>query len=88
MEGIVPQLSGRAKKRLLQESRNCREAALKTRYLIILNLADGLGPTEIARRLKVDRSTDYRVAARFCEAGEAGLIDRREENGERKLNCW
>ena len=86
MEGIVPQLSDRAKKRLLQEARNCREAGLKTRYLIILNLGDGLGATEIARRLKIDRSTVYRVAARFREAGEAGLIDRREENGDRKLD--
>lgn len=86
MEGIIPQLSRRDKKRLLQEARNCREAALKTRYLIILNLADGLGPTEIARRLKVDRSTVYRVAVRFREAGEAGLIDRREENGNRKID--
>ncbi len=86
MEGIIPQLSRRDKKRLLQEARNCREAALKTRYLIILNLADGLGPTEIARRLKVDRSTIYRAAVRFREAGEAGLIDRREENGNRKID--
>jgi transposase len=59
---------------------------LKTRYLIVLNLDDGLRPTEVGRRLKVSRSTVYRVAARFCECGEAGLIDRREENGDRKLD--
>jgi len=86
MEGIVPKLSRRDKQRLLDRARSCREAALKTRYLIILDLADGLGPTEVARRLKVDRSTVYRVAARFCQSGEAGLIDRREENGDRKLD--
>ncbi len=86
MEGIVPKLSQRHKQRLLNVARKCREATLKTRYLIILNLDDGISPTQTARRLKVARSTIYRVAARFCEAGEAGLVDRREENGDRKLD--
>jgi len=86
MEGIVPKLSQRDKQRLLDAARTCQEAELKTRYLIILNLDDGISPTEAARRLKVARSTVYRVAERFCESGEAGLIDRREENGERKLD--
>jgi transposase len=36
--------------------------------------------------LEVNRSTVYRVAARFREAGEAGLVDRREENGDQKLD--
>jgi transposase len=86
MEGIVPKLSKRDKQRLLIQARACAEVKLKTRYLIILNLDDGVGPTEVARRLKVSRSTVYRVAERFCECGEAGLIDRREENGHRKLD--
>lgn len=86
MEGILPGLSGRDKARLLEQMRTCDDADLRTRYLVILNLDDGIGPTETARRLKVARSTVYRVAARFREAGEAGLIDRREENGQRKLD--
>lgn len=86
MEGIVPKLSRHDKQRLLDRARSCREAKLKTRYLIILNLDDGMTPTHVSRRLKVSRSTVYRVAARFCECGEAGLVDRREENGDRKLD--
>jgi transposase len=86
MEGIIPKLHLSAKKRLLNVARSCREAELKTRYLIILNLDDGISPTETARRLKVARSTIYRIAERFREAGEAGLVDRREENGDRKLD--
>jgi transposase len=86
MEGILPRLSGRDKARLLERMRTCGEADLRTRYLVILNLDDGIGPTEIARRLRTARSTVYRVAARFREAGEAGLIDRREENGQQKLD--
>jgi transposase len=86
MEGIVLKLSNGDKQRLSIQARACSEARLKTRYLIILNLDEGVGPTEVARRLKVSRSTVYRVAERFCECGEAGLIDRREENGDRKLD--
>lgn len=86
MEGIVPKLSRRDKKRLLEVAQTCREALLKMRYLIVLNLDDGVSPTETARRLKVSRSTVYRVAERFTKYGEAGLFDGREENGELKLD--
>jgi transposase len=85
MEGIVLRWTGRAKARLVRDMRRCQEAPLKTRYLIVINLMDGTSPSTIAQRLKVARSTVYRVAARFREGGEAGLIDRREENGRRKL---
>jgi transposase len=54
--------------------------------LIIANLIHQRTPEHIASVLKVNRATVYRVAGRFREAGEAGLVDRREENGERKLD--
>jgi transposase len=54
--------------------------------LVILNLLAGRTVTEVARVCQVSRSTVYQVAARFSDAGEAGLVDRREENGERKLD--
>lgn len=86
MEGIIPELGQRAKQRLIEQMRGCRNAKLKIRCLIIINLSEGISVTETSRRLKTARSTVYRVAARFREAGQAGLIDRREENGERKLD--
>ncbi len=86
MEGIVPKLSPRDKQRLLAQARSCREAKLKTRYLIVLNLDDGISPTQVSRLLKVSRSTVYRVASRFRQCGESGLVDRREENGGLKLD--
>lgn len=86
MEGIVPVLRGSAKDRLYRHLRKCRDAKLKVRYLIIINLVNGRSPTETARVLHVSRSTVYNVAERFREWGEAGLIDRREENGQRKLD--
>lgn len=86
MEGILPRVSARAKERLVRQMRKCRDAKTKTRYLIVINLLEGATPTETSRRLKVARSTVYRVAGRFRECGAAGLVDRREENGERKLD--
>ena len=78
----------RAKKRLETGLRQCAEAQKRIRYLIILNLLNGRGPTETARVLGVGRSTVYEVARRFREQGEAGLVDHREENGERRLDEW
>lgn len=86
MEGIIPKLGRAEKRRLGKRARSCQDAKLRIRYLIVLNLADEQSPTETARTLKVGRSTVYRVAERFCQQGEAGLVDRREENGDRKLD--
>lgn len=86
MDGIIPKLSRADKRRLEKRCRKPKDGDQKTRYLIILNLADGRSASDTAKALKVHRSTVYRVAARFREEGVEGLIDHRENNGERKLN--
>lgn len=86
MEEIVPRLQRRDKRRLHRKVQKCREARLRARYLIVLNLSDGISASETAKRLHVSRNTVYRVARRFGEEGEAGLVDRREDNGEKKLD--
>lgn len=86
MEGILPALAPSAKERLCRHLRKYRDAKLRTRDLIILNLLNHRTPTQIREILSVSRSTVYHVAQRFREWGEAGLIDRREENGSRKLD--
>lgn len=86
MEGIIPELRWSAKERLVKHMRQCRGASLKTHYLIIVNLFNHRNPAETAKVLGVHRSTVYRMAKRFREHGEAGLVDRREENGDRKLD--
>lgn len=86
MKGIVPKLARRDKRRLLKKMRKCKEAGLKTRYQIVLNLLEERSVTDTARALGVNPSTVRRVAARFRQFGEAGLVDRREENGEQKLD--
>lgn len=86
MDGIIPHLRSREKQKLLQDMHRCRDASLQRRYLIVINLADGRSPTTTAAMLNVSRATVYRVAHRFVEYGEAGLLDRREDNGEQKLD--
>jgi putative transposase len=71
---------------LLKHLRPCRQAGLKNRYLIIVNLVSGRSAAVTAEALQVGRSTVYAVAQRLRTAGEAGLVDRREENGPRKLD--
>jgi len=85
MEGILPELRRCDKERLLKELQRCTDARRKTRLLIIVNLFHGRGVTATAAALQVDRSTVYRVAARFREEGESGLCDGRRHNGRRKL---
>lgn len=86
MEGIIPKLARQRKRRLERIARRCQDGPLRARYLIVVNLADGRTPSDVAACQQVSRTTVYRVAERFRELDEAGLIDRREENGSRKLS--
>jgi transposase len=86
MDGILPRKAFAVKERIVRHMRECRDVVLKGRYLIIVNLLHGRSPTETAEALSICRSTVYRVAARFREWGESGLLDGREDNGESKLD--
>jgi transposase len=87
MSPILPRVRQSVKDRLLKNLRACRDARLRTRYLIITNLLAGRRkPEVIAHVLGVHRDTVYRVAKRFREDGEFGLLDRRANNGADKLN--
>ncbi len=85
MDGIIPELRFADKVRLIRRMRKCRDAGLKTRYLVIASLFKR-SVTQTAVTLHIARSTVYRVAARFRQFGEWGLLDRREDNGESKLS--
>lgn len=89
MEGIVPKLHRRDKRRLKRRANGTDDRKLAIRCLIVLNLSEGRSPSDTAKSLGVSRSTVYRVAERYREFGELGLIDRREENGDDKLDeCY
>ena len=74
------------KERFCKHLRKCRQALVRIRYLIILNVWSGRSAREIERVLKVHNTTVYRVAKRFQERGEASLWDGREDNGPEKLS--
>ncbi len=84
--GLVPKLSHGNKQRFARRMRRCKDADRARRYLIILNLLNARSVTETAQVVGVDRTTVYRVAQRYREHGEAGLLDRREDNGDQKLD--
>lgn len=86
MEGIVVKLHRRDKRRLAKRLRKLKDAGLRTRYCIIVNLAEGRSVADTARALGTSRRTVSRVRDRFVQHAEAGLLDRREENGQTKLD--
>lgn len=85
MDGILSRKAESAKQRLSEQLKFLRDAGLRTKYLIVIHRLEGRSPTWIARSLKVGRTTVYRVERRYGEEGEAGLFDRRDGNGQRKL---
>jgi transposase len=85
MDGIVICLGKGCNRRFRRKAREAKDAKLATRYRILLNLDDGRTVADTARALSVAESTVRRVRKRFYEQGEAGLVDRREDNGDTKL---
>jgi transposase len=83
---ILPQVSFFVKERLNKSLRRCRDAGVRSRYLIVINLLNGRGAYQTAEVLGVHNTTVYRVAARFRRYGDVGLWDAREDNGEPKLD--
>ena len=88
MERIVIRLTRRVKKRLRQTRRTTRDAGLAQRCQIVLHAAKGRPSRTIAEAVGCSRSWVSRVLQRFLKDGEAGLVDRREDNGQQKLDEW
>jgi transposase len=83
---IVIRLRGRVKGWLRRELQTTGDAHYRTRLNIILLYAAGKETKEIASTLHCARSTAIHVAQRFLAEGPAGLVDRRGENGEAKVD--
>jgi transposase len=86
MEDIVICLGRSRNRRFRKKARQASDPKLAVRYRIILNLDEGRTVSDTARALQIARSTVQRVAGRFRELGEVGLADRREDNGDRKVD--
>jgi transposase len=86
MSAILVAVRFSVKEKLCKHLRRCRDAGVRVRYLIIINLLNGLSAYQAADVLGVHNTTVYRVARRFRERGEWALWDAREDNGETKLD--
>lgn len=82
---IIPKLTRGQRRRLQRRRLRERSALVKTRVVVILQLADGLSSVDIERNGLCVRSTVSHVAARYRELGELGLEDGRRGNGKPKL---
>lgn len=84
--GVVwKRLSKEERDWLISESFRGDEVGWRMRCKIIRNLVRGESAERISSILGCSRSHVYRVAWRFIEAGPAGLVDRREDNGDPKV---
>ena len=72
--------------KLQRKAKRCKDADTRTRYLIVLRADRGHSGKRIARELGCCEATVSRVIARYEAFGEAGLIDRREDNGQAKAD--
>jgi transposase len=87
MEFILPRPGYFVKQRFLKRFRDCRQALVRIRYLIIINNWNRRSAREIAKVLKIHNTTVYRVVRNFRERGEVTLWDGREDNGQEKLDA-
>ena len=63
-----------------------KDAGMRCHCKVVLALVQGTTPTMIAQGGLCAKSQVYRVAERFIAEGLAGLVDRREDNGEHKID--
>lgn len=79
-------LPSRVKLELRRVRRATRDSGLATRCQIVLHAGRGRSSRVIAEAVGCHRSWASRVINRFVEDGLAGLLDRREDNGDQKLS--
>ena len=79
-------LHPRTREKLRRVARRCREADTRTRYLVVLRAGGGRSGKRIGKALSCSPSTVSRTLDRWEAYGEAGLLDRREDNGRAKAD--
>jgi transposase len=92
VKAIVVRLERRVKLKLRRLRRETKDKGLAIRCQIILLAGKSSSPRRPRRRQEIAESVGCsaswvnRVVARFRDAGVAGLLDRREDNGTTKLD--
>lgn len=67
--------------KLQRDAKRCKDADTRIRYRIVLLSEQNFSGRQIARALGCSPSTVSRTRSRWESYGQAGLIDRREDNG-------
>src|SRR2546428_11495597 len=79
-------LHRRTREKLQRDARQCQAANTRIRYRIVLLADEGWSGRKIAKALGCTPSTVSRTLKRFERYGQAGLIDPRAGNGQRKTD--
>ena len=82
-----PRLPRAERRRLLRAASKERDAGTRLRYLAVAGWAQGKACHPVAQSLGVSPPTVSRAVRRYREHGEAGLVDRRCENGFAVSGC-
>lgn len=85
---IVLRLERRVKLTLRRMRRETKDKGLADRCQIVLLTAKGRRRADVAESVGCSVSWVNRVVARFRDHGVPGLLDRREDNGQPKLDEW
>jgi transposase len=72
--------------KLQRDAKRCKDADTRTRYRIVLLSDQHWSGRRIAKALGCTASTVSRTLSRWELYGQAGLIDRREDNGQTKAD--
>lgn len=86
-QAIVLQLSRPMRRRLRRLSLKTRHKVVFRRCQIVLHLANGERPADIAMALGCDRSTVYRTRQAFRRAGEASLVPKTSPGRPRRVTA-
>ena len=79
-------LHPRTRAKLQRDAKRCKDADTRLRYRIVLLSDQGWSGKRISKALGCVSSTISRTLTRWERYGQAGLIDRREENGRTKAD--
>jgi len=79
-------LHGQTRSKLHRVAKRCKDADTRTRYRIVLLAAEAWSGKRIVKALGCSAATVSRTLDRWELYGEAGLIDRREDNGQAKAD--
>ena len=86
MSRMVVRVRGRVKRELRKLRQMTTDKGLAARCQIVLLWGEGTGWIEIGKAVGCSQSWVGRIIRRFRDHGIAGLHDRREDNGQTKLD--